>query len=318
MRMSPKIHIAFCLEDKTGDYCRHMAVTMISIMQNTQHKIIFHVIHDDSLSLKNRKLLDEMVSAYSSCINYYEVEDYTVFSKIKAAQTLSRGALYKFLIPSKIPDAVERVLYLDTDIVVNMDIADVYYSDLKGMMIGAVKDPGVKKNPSIYHREIPVNLEKYFNSGVILFDLSKTRKEIDLLQGAMSVLNKYPNEPFVDQPPFNLLLQNDCMFLDEKFNRFTDEMCKKTQKAIFHYAGAYKPWKMRVYDIDKIYWDYFVQTSWGNSLEKLIYYYSMVVAPLDHALLTYPTGSRKKFFKNVIIRSKREIKWILNKFFRHV
>jgi len=312
------LDIVFCIENREDAYCRHLAVVMVSVMENTKDEVNFHILCDENLSKENQKKLENLAKRYRSQIYFYFVILPMEMRTLSVVRFLSKGALYKFLVADVLPKNVEKVLYLDTDLIVHLDIKELFSICVDNYAIAAVKDTGVKTHPDIYHREIHVNLNKYFNSGVILFNLKKMRQNYELCKQASEVLGKYPNEPFVDQPPFNYILQNDCLFLDDKYNTFPNAIHKTTDRCIFHFAGAYKPWKSRNFPVDQLYWKYFLLTPWGEDTKDIFKYYSRTVETLDRALLTYPTGSKRKFFRSVMKRCIREIIDIRKRFYRHL
>ncbi len=91
---------------------------------------------------------------------------------------------YRFLIQSVMPD-YDKVLYLDGDIVIQGDVAELYDTDVRGKMLGAVLDvdfasqingfaPGMMK-----YAVKTLKLEdpyRYFQAGVLLLNLTEMRK----------------------------------------------------------------------------------------------------------------------------------------------
>ncbi|MGN0821936.1 MAG: glycosyltransferase family 8 protein, partial [Akkermansia sp.] len=82
-------------------------------------------------------------------------------------------AMLKLDIAGIIPDE-KRMLYIDGDAIVKGDLSDLFYTDLEGAPIGAVRDIGGEHKLK-YGERIGVN--QYFNTGVLLIDLELFRRE---------------------------------------------------------------------------------------------------------------------------------------------
>lgn len=140
---------------------------------------------------------------------------------------------------------VDKALYLDADIIVNMDIKELYNQNIEDKLVAAVEDYGFVLN---YKRDSSYWVNKnstYLNSGVVLFNLDLFRKKISI-DNIIDVINKYKEQLlYPDQDVLNLLLSDsDFIVLDERFN---NQICIKRKEmnidnSIVHYTGNWKPW----------------------------------------------------------------------------
>lgn len=167
---------------------------------------------------------------------------------------MSKEAYFKLLIPEQLPESIERVLYLDADIIVNGDINLLYHIDLGEKSFAAVRDFNMDRD-CVYKLSLMEEKYTYFNSGVLLFDLKKFRK-IYSLKEALEYIQKNGHKfRFHDQEVLNALFHKQVKIIDEKFNfvtlykdrwdpilyRFRDKL---DEIIIIHYAaGNNKPWK---------------------------------------------------------------------------
>ena len=82
------------------------------------------------------------------------------------------AALLKFSLGELLPD-LDKVLYLDGDILVRKSLAPIFDLELGDNILAAAPDTGVMS----FHRPIHAEVKRYFNSGVMLLNLKKMRAE---------------------------------------------------------------------------------------------------------------------------------------------
>ena len=307
-------HIVLAIQDKTGEYSRHIAVVMVSIMKNTKSDICFHVFCDETLNVENKCKLEETCSRFHQKIQFHNIVLPVQENELNAIKYISMGTLYRLDIVNQL-NGVNKALYLDGDIIVQMDIEQLFSINMFGNAIAAVKDKGIEKKPFLYTRNIPIKVDKYFNAGVILFDLDRIRSKYNLLVDCLKVIKQYPKDFFTDQSALNHVLQDDCCFINEKYNLFpTATNDSVDRKCIWHFAGGGKPWAVRKYQVGMLYWKYLKYTPWIEKEEDLFEMFSRTVITLEDALLIYPIGSRKVFFRNTFIRLNVEIRKLIKQF----
>ena len=140
---------------------------------------------------------------------------------------------------------VERVIYLDSDVLVMGDLSQLWGTDSAGAVIMACRDRKVNKlsedSPWPLKPE-EVNLP-YFNSGVMLVDLGKWREE-GIEQQCLALVAK-PLGPYRwwDQTILNHVLKGRVGFLPQEWNWQSGDHPKlgENPKAI-HYTTGMKPW----------------------------------------------------------------------------
>ena len=116
---------------------------------------------------------------------------------------VSKASLLKYYIAEMLPE-LDKVLYLDTDILVLHDLTKLYQTDIDDVYLAAVKDPSwFFENTHV----LELNLEYrgfYFNSGVMLMNLKKFRED-----GLLKELEDYTNNNFrtyMDQDALNVVV----------------------------------------------------------------------------------------------------------------
>ena len=144
-----------------SNYFVHFLTSVHSLLENNKESFIcLHVI-EDNLTLFDRKLLDELVSIY----NNIDLKVYTWdFTKEKYVIPKWRGTniANARLFSREILKDVNKVLYLDSDTIVDGSIANLFNRESINP-VGAVLDFNVP-----YHLKSVI--DNYFNSGVLFFD----------------------------------------------------------------------------------------------------------------------------------------------------
>ncbi|MEM1211383.1 MAG: glycosyltransferase [Planctomycetota bacterium] len=169
----------------------------------------------------------------------------------------------RVLLPELLP-GLDRVLYVDTDLVIKADVAELWRAGTGGMALAAVRDPGIDRlgasNCLGYAAEELEDPDApAFNGGVLLMDLEQWRR--DGLGGAVLAFAERHAERlnWADQDGLNAVLAGRWSEREQKWNvpvvvgyggeprrvasleRF-DTDPPFSEPAIYHLFGAHKPW----------------------------------------------------------------------------
>lgn len=283
--MNEKIHIALAFYDKNGEHSKFAGTTLASVFENTTKSnwsnIVIHILHDDTLTEINRNRFIKLVEEYNSSINFYNIKinnwniDKEFFEK--AFVRISLGALYRLALP-KLLKNIDRVIYLDTDILVQIDIYDLYNISFDKFYLLAVSDDENMRNLYIktrYYKNAGLNYRLYFNSGVLVLNLKEIQK-FNLLNNSLVKLQQF--NKFADQDILNIIFKDKVKFIDDKFNtlvdiqNLSDDSIEKflNKKAILHFAGYLKPWNCANKEIIKLYYSYMAKTPWVKNNDDII------------------------------------------------
>ena len=169
------------------------------------------------------------------------------------------------------------MIYLDCDIVVNLDIADLWDVPLETQKasLAAIKDlafPNIFQDryKKIRAWAMPYIPENYFNSGVLYMNLQKVRKKYNMLQDAFDFFSRYLYvADFADNDFLNVLFRNDVFYVDTRFNNIVEH--HDIDSTIVHFAGS-QPWKTpRNTPRDRLFWRILIESEWGDHfVERLI------------------------------------------------
>ena len=278
--MNSQISIVFASDD---NYAQHIAVVIASIMAKTKEKVCFYVINDNISKDKIEKLRDT-ADTFKAKIEFISVPE-DKFSNVYLSGHVSKAAYFRLALTDILPNDIEKVIYLDVDLLVYDDIKKMWQIDLKNLPLAAVPDYGIMASPRLCKQKadaigLPVG-EKYFNSGVLVVNLKEWRKE-DYTKQILEIINN--NQfPHHDQDALNKLFMHKWQALDLRwniippvFNLFSkillnsnfrkNAITARKNPGIIHYAGRYKPWEFTLHNgFNDKYYQYLQLTSFADS-----------------------------------------------------
>jgi len=238
------IELALAFNDRDGSYTKHAAAALTSVFRNTDSMINVHILHDETLTETNKLKLMELALSFKHIINFYPVslpEDMAEALASTISLDIWTGAsMYRILLPYLIPS--DKIIYLDCDVIVNLDIMELWETDLGSFYLGAVHDQGIM---DVAHNitVLGLNPDTYFNSGVILFELNNIRQKMNWYEDIVNFLRRFPSTTMPDQDVLNHVFGGNYLQMDQRFNTFYIEGAEQDfQNKIVHFAGDIKCW----------------------------------------------------------------------------
>lgn len=239
-RENADIKVCFTLTD---NYYIFAACAMASILINSNYNDRYHFyILTDYLSDKNKAFFKKLKLIRDFDLSFLIIDN----NELKEYEVSYWGTYvyYRF----KIFDLIkaDRVLYLDSDIIVRDDLGELFKTDLTGYLAAAALD----QNNLDSKKRIKLKDEaKYINAGVVLFDLNECNK-LKIAEKLFDLANNYPTEfIYADQDILNFVMQTKIKILSKKWNYMTSDN-KNDNCFIRHYAQK-KPWNDEYKNKDK-------------------------------------------------------------------
>ena len=179
---------------------------------------------------------------------------------------ISRETYYRLLAQEMLPESVERVLYLDVDMIVMGSLEEFYHQDFEGKLLVACNRYGLGGTDPKRLEQLTLARDTiYFNAGALLYDLAGQRQQID-----PNILYEYPvlfyqQLKYGDQDVLNAVFYGLTKFADWRvYNCFDSNTTRQRQEdrvrrscKIFHYNGRGKPWTERYWGrMAWLFWDY--------------------------------------------------------------
>lgn len=170
---------------------------------------------------------------------------------------------YRLLAPYLLPAELDRVLYLDADIIINGSLEKFYNQSFEDSYAAVVRDRFENIDKVVLLKE-KLGLKKedvYFNSGVMLFNLGLFREKIKLEDIMALIEEKRDALRYFDQDVLNCLLKDHKKLCGLEYNTQAypfDQYTLSDIKAIatvVHYTGIPKPWDPDYEGtLDFLYW----------------------------------------------------------------
>lgn len=226
------INICFCTDSNIVSF---IPVVINSILKsNKNHNFVVHVIHtsDVDINILERFNFDRIEW------KFYNKEWKNEYSGLNH---VSNATMLRIYIPDLIKE--KKVIYLDIDIMVNMDLKELYDIDCG--------DTGIALKTSI-EKTISKTVMRFGNlksgnCGIMVMDLDKLRKN-NFVEKCLNLHGK-DSDGSHDQYLINMYCKGKYAKLKNYHNVFInqdDKIINLRNKYILHYAGSKKPWNSSV------------------------------------------------------------------------
>ena len=253
------INLAFICDD---NYAIPTGVAISSLFEHRNPEREYNVFIIASKVSERRLQLLHSLNADNFKIIVFDssnIASYESFKKMDYAMHVSSAALYKFNLPDVLCN-LNKVLYLDGDILIRDSLEELYDMDIDGYYVAACKDVGAETWPAHYNKRLGINHSGYFNSGVMLLNLELLRKD-DMPKKLLDYKINGKND-YMDQDAFNVVFSEKVKYISLLYNMGfscwrhmkNEELCKYYEiesssveelykKAkILHLSAPEKPW----------------------------------------------------------------------------
>lgn len=233
-------------------------VVLLKSLQKSNHNVLFNVFvmakDITNLDIKDvEKNLSRKITIHLINISDSEIDNFPVVEKRYPIEIYFRLFATKYL-----PEYIDKILYLDTDIVVNNSLKRLYSMDFQDNYFIATTH--VRKLIHKFH-EVRLNMNSsnvYVNTGVLLMNLNALRKN-DIEGDIINFVNKNKYKLILpDQDILSALYGDKVMLVDSLiynlgergYNLYNLNNKNKIglywvrkNSVIIHYYGRNKPWR---------------------------------------------------------------------------
>lgn len=252
------MNICFATDD---NYVKTTAIAIMTVLLTNKDEEISFYILSQSLARKNKETLQNTVFKYSSkseicfCILTSSIID-KFYSTIKKENHVSLATYLRLFIPSLLPNSVQKILYLDGDIICADSLRPLYETDLKDSSLAAAHDERNCDSESFQRLKYPMK-NGYFGAGVLLINVDYWRKNNIQQKTLDFVLSNKEICVWHDQDALNKILNGTVKFCHIKYNVYEhlyenennypasfDTEIKEAvgNPVIIHFCSGRKPW----------------------------------------------------------------------------
>ena len=252
------IPIFFAVDD---GYIPFLAVTLQSIVEKSKEEYYYVVkILYTNISEENKEKINkykrENIEIEFVNLNYYieKVKD-----KLYTRDYFSMTTYFRLFISNLYPQ-YNKAIYLDSDIVLLTDVAELYMQDIGDNLVGAVADDIIQQN-EVFQEYVEkvvgvASYKTYFNAGMLIMNLDELRKT-DFQGKFLYLLETVKYSVVQDQDYLNRICKGRVKLLDKSWNvmpNATKDINEADIKLI-HYNYQYKPWHYDNIPYAKYFWD---------------------------------------------------------------
>lgn len=328
------INVAFTIDN---NYPIYTLLAINSILYNNYSSSNYHFyIVENNITDKNKKLMRSYVEnvnkskLFDTKIDFIHIDTDTIDKRenlFAFSNRITPIAIARIMLPDLLPKDVEKVIYLDGDILVTADLKDLYTIKLGRYPFGMAMNisqmgEALKDN----------NIDLYYNSGVILMDLKRCR-QTKTSERMLTYLNKnmdkflYDNTDiknnagkflYPDQDLINVVLDKEIKTIPQRWNNQTISGVYMVELgsnsgSIIHYIGPNKPWNFnKPYNkVELLYMKY-----WDSSKYLKPYKYFYVYEKMKKEYFKLAKLKMKRYvslFKN--IRERNEMPSVFSMFY---
>ena len=205
------------------NFVKFMMVTIRSMMDNASkgNEYRLYVLNTGISEERQQRVQDLVAERDDFSVEFVDVTPYLteLKSKLPLRDYYSMTTYYRLFIPDLYPE-YDKIVYLDSDVVVLGDIAEFYSYDLQGCYVGAIPDQLVGQL-DVFGRYVEqvlgVDRTLYFNAGVLIMNCQSLR-DTGFLNRFVELVNTYTFIVAQDQDYLNVICKNKIKWLPVCWN----------------------------------------------------------------------------------------------------
>ncbi|RJW37276.1 DUF4422 domain-containing protein [Clostridiales bacterium TF09-2AC] len=267
-------------------YVPYLATLLYSIIKNRDNKYNYDlVILTQDITEENQTKLQALKKKLLNVsIRFYNVMDYVKNKKFNT-DDYALETYFRLFAP-EIFCEYDKGLYLDSDMVVDYDVAELFQMDLTGYYLAAIRDydeMGHVRKKNDDWNDYLINyvgikdVYSPFQGGVLLMNLSEFRKnKMTDIMVKKATEKKYR---IADQDVLNLCCEGKVLYVNPAWDIMVDNNHKREEifsysprryykeyleavkePKIIHFCGYPKPWNIPESDMAEYFWKYAKET----------------------------------------------------------
>ena len=267
-----EIPIFFAVDDA---YIPCLSVAIESLIQNSkkENKYIIKILYTD---IKKENM--EKIYKYNKenvSVEFVDLTSYveTIKDKLYTRDYYTKTTYFRLFLPDLYPQ-YNKVIYLDSDITILEDIANLYNIDIGQNLVAGVPDGVIQSVPifqEYVEKVVGINdYNKYFNAGNLLMNLDELRK-FRFLEKFLYLLGTIKFTVAQDQDYLNRICKGRAKIIDKGWNAMPIEELKldENELKIIHYNLGLKPWHNDNILYEEHFWKYAKETEFYEEIKRI-------------------------------------------------
>lgn len=236
-------------------YVLGLAVALVSALGHCRGWVqepVLIVVLDGGIRPRNWRRLEKSLNAVGVPHRVLRFKpDLSLFAGFPMDYGASYLTYARLFLPKLLPET-KRILYIDSDLLINESLQSVWDTELGDAPIAAAVCAHVK---TIGNEQLPVEAlgldpqAPYLQAGFLLIDLDRWR-EMDLSERCLDYLRRYSDRaPHWDQSALNAVIGQKWKLLPDRWNvpaayfELKLENGSTMTPAVLHFSGPEKPWR---------------------------------------------------------------------------
>ena len=209
------------------NYAQSLAVTLYSALRNLEagDRSVDLYVFDGGITTESKERMRRVVEgAYDGSIQLkWESPDMNALADLPTREGISTSAYFRLLIPEHVPEDTERVIYLDSDLLVKADLTRLWEEPMEGQALMAVRgfnNPYVSSQLGILkYEELGLAPDTpSFNSGVMVININWWRREEVPKRVGQYMRDYREHLNLCDQEGLNAVLAENWKEIDPRWN----------------------------------------------------------------------------------------------------
>ena len=272
-----EIPIFFAVDD---GYIAPLAVTIESILENASKKYLYNIkilytnINEENIKRIKKFETDNLKVDFVDLTYYID----SIKDKLYTRDYYSKSTYFRLFLPNLYPE-YNKVIYLDADVVLNSDVAELFNINITNKLVGAVPDEVIQFTP-VYREYVEKvvgvsSYKHYFNAGVMVMNLKELR-DFRFQEKFLYLLEKVKYSVVQDQDYLNRICKGRVHIISEIWNKmpFGRKSINVNNIKLVHYNMTAKPWHYENILYDELFWKYAKNTDFFDELRKTQFEYS--------------------------------------------
>ena len=219
----PRMNIAVSLD---SNYARYTYVMLTSLFENQDNEWDIHIfLLQSGLKFEEKRFLEDLIGSRGGILHWMNINPSLFSAECLAVTEWSMEIYYRLMLQDILPIEVDRILYLDVDVIINKSLKELYTTDFEGNLLCACSEPFAGLGFFDVHNQFFKQQLKegfiYFNSDVLLLNIKELRKKYHL-ETYLNIAKALPYKLVAsDQDLLNFVHWKEVKILDSsKYNLF--------------------------------------------------------------------------------------------------